>query len=80
MKLGTVFKKGCVGSKEMSKLLKIFAAFGENCGLIPSTHWIAHNSLYLQFQKINVLFWHLWIPGIQKDMQAYTHKTKTKTK
>jgi hypothetical protein len=40
------------GAGEMSQWLRVLAALPEDPGSIPSTHMIAHNCVYLQFQGI----------------------------
>lgn len=39
------------GARDVS-VVRAFVAFVENSGLVPSTHMVAHNYQWLQFQRI----------------------------
>jgi hypothetical protein len=45
-------KKCRVGAEELASWLKAHTALTEDLGSIPSTHKVAHNHLYLQFQEL----------------------------
>lgn len=40
------------GAKEMAQWLRALVTLAEILGSVPSTHRVAHNHLYLQFQGI----------------------------
>ena len=50
--------------REETQQSRHLVALAEDWGSIPSTHVVAHNDQYLQFQRSNVLFWPLRASGM----------------
>lgn len=69
-----------VGTKGMSLLLRALTFLPEDCGLIPRTHIVAHDSLQIHFLWFLFFFWYLWSLMYVCDIQTYRQTKQNKLK